>query len=478
MSLPSPTSPSGSSSAASDSSNGPHTPITPLRTSDLLPDSNPTPPSLNSIAGKRKPSRRANTAERRATHNAVERQRRETLNGRFLDLAALLPNLSQIRRPSKSAIVNSSIAHIHASRRHRLVAARELRLLKHETDALRRELNEWRDRSGLPRVEEPVRDDGFALVLSGEVEVVVPTNLDDDEGMGDEDGEDDLHASAPSGTVSSGDDMDDMAQAAAVALLKPSGTAPPTSSPLNQFAHNVPPFINKASLLVNHAHSSLQSISGGLRPHPAIPQLSNGQQHTHISPQRQQVHGSVHGGPMIANNPSTVSHENPAIASLYDGSPMLPNHLHAAQYGFDSGLLGFNQLSPQILAQLATGMDNKADSGWYNTNMGQFTPSTSSNGGSPVDCSFGIDGGLANGVYSHQYVYADDGRESVGNIGSGRERSSSFESINRGSPVGNFEFAGAHNMSGIPRWMGGDRMGDGLQVGPGMINGSGYAMMM
>ncbi|KAF9649016.1 hypothetical protein BDM02DRAFT_3095452, partial [Thelephora ganbajun] len=35
-------------------------------------------------AGKRKPSRRANTAERRATHNAVERQRRETLNGRFL----------------------------------------------------------------------------------------------------------------------------------------------------------------------------------------------------------------------------------------------------------------------------------------------------------------------------------------------------------------------------------------------------------
>ena len=33
---------------------------------------------------KRKPSRRANTAERRATHNAVERQRRETLNARFL----------------------------------------------------------------------------------------------------------------------------------------------------------------------------------------------------------------------------------------------------------------------------------------------------------------------------------------------------------------------------------------------------------
>lgn len=47
-------------------------------------NSSPGPPSSNNPQGKRKPSRRANTAERRATHNAVERQRRETLNGRFL----------------------------------------------------------------------------------------------------------------------------------------------------------------------------------------------------------------------------------------------------------------------------------------------------------------------------------------------------------------------------------------------------------
>ena len=39
---------------------------------------------------KRKPNRRANTAERRATHNAVERQRRETLNGRFLVRLSIL----------------------------------------------------------------------------------------------------------------------------------------------------------------------------------------------------------------------------------------------------------------------------------------------------------------------------------------------------------------------------------------------------
>jgi hypothetical protein len=135
---------------------------------------------------KRKPSRRANTAERRATHNAVERQRRETLNGRFLDLAGLLPNLSQIRRPSKSSIVNSSIAHVHASRRHRMLAARELRILKQEADALRRELNEWRDRAGLPRVDEPVRSEGFTTVLGGEMELEMMQEDAEDQDEGDE----------------------------------------------------------------------------------------------------------------------------------------------------------------------------------------------------------------------------------------------------------------------------------------------------
>jgi hypothetical protein len=47
-------------------------------------NSSPGPLSSTHSQAKRKPSRRANTAERRATHNAVERQRRETLNGRFL----------------------------------------------------------------------------------------------------------------------------------------------------------------------------------------------------------------------------------------------------------------------------------------------------------------------------------------------------------------------------------------------------------
>ena len=60
-----------------------HSPDQMAPPSTTIPSTN-TPSAATSAQMKRKPSRRANTAERRATHNAVERQRRETLNGRFL----------------------------------------------------------------------------------------------------------------------------------------------------------------------------------------------------------------------------------------------------------------------------------------------------------------------------------------------------------------------------------------------------------
>ncbi|KAF7361292.1 Macrophage erythroblast attacher isoform 1 [Mycena sanguinolenta] len=160
------TPPSPSSSA---SSGGPHTPETAAYTTHLalpvLPDLDGHFSNLDgyddSSAGgvKRtlKMKQRANTAERRASHNAVERQRREALNARFLDLAAILPNLANVRRPSKSSIVNSSIAHVHASRRHRILAAQQLRMLASECDSLRREANEWRARAGVMRLDTPSR---------------------------------------------------------------------------------------------------------------------------------------------------------------------------------------------------------------------------------------------------------------------------------------------------------------------------------
>ncbi|KAF7290414.1 BHLH domain-containing protein [Mycena chlorophos] len=190
-----PASPAASDGSSSDSSAPPSTP--PLSTPLPMPtfmnltseDAINGVPSLAGVKRTIKNTRRVNTAEKRASHNAVERARRETLNGRFLDLAALLPNLHTIRRPSKSAIVNSSIAHLNASRRHRILAAQTLRAIKDETDALRHEINQWRARAGIQGLEEPIRGDEFGVILSGELEFEQSDMLDgSEEGEGDEDG--------------------------------------------------------------------------------------------------------------------------------------------------------------------------------------------------------------------------------------------------------------------------------------------------
>lgn len=117
MSVQIPSSPSDAASISS--STHPPSPLTSpsisQSPSDVNADSNSAtiPPAS---AGKRKPSRRANTAERRATHNAVERQRRETLNGRFLVcnllliLSASKRSLRRLgsRRSSAKPLPNSS----------------------------------------------------------------------------------------------------------------------------------------------------------------------------------------------------------------------------------------------------------------------------------------------------------------------------------------------------------------------------------
>jgi len=120
---------------------------TPLVTS-ALPVPPPVAPSTTANKPKTKPRKRINTAEKRHQHNAVERQRRETLNTKFIDLARLLPALAAHRRPSKSAIVNGSISHLNYQRGQRLLAAKLLRDMVAERDALLGEINEWRKASG------------------------------------------------------------------------------------------------------------------------------------------------------------------------------------------------------------------------------------------------------------------------------------------------------------------------------------------
>ena len=57
-----------------------------------------------------------------------------------------------------------------------------------EADHLRKELNEWRDRAGISRVDEPIRGEGFSMVLNQELEAVpiLKTGGFDDDEYGDD----------------------------------------------------------------------------------------------------------------------------------------------------------------------------------------------------------------------------------------------------------------------------------------------------
>ncbi|KAL0059510.1 hypothetical protein AAF712_013741 [Marasmius tenuissimus] len=356
---PPPATASATSPSSDGSSSGPRTPVSPSHhslpsaASDTAANANTT--GITGTNGKRKPSRRANTAERRATHNAVERARRETLNGRFLDLAKMLPNLSQIRRPSKSAIVNSSIAHIHASRRHRALASRELRMLKLEADHLRRELNEWRDRAGIPRVEEPVRSEGFSMILNQELEVipiVTSGGGDDDEdgGLYGEDG----------GSVEGGDDDIPMSGGAPISaeeqrnmtIAGAIGGRP--SPPAISVNTNFPSYPQQRPAFAHHPHSHpLIATSGSFDgytdyptanlPYSAVPNDK------FASPQMQQYIDSISMTRRRSGPGRDRSNSMASMASSGSASPPLYSHpTSQPQYESGWGGLGLNHQTMQL----------------------------------------------------------------------------------------------------------------------------------
>ncbi|KAJ7629105.1 hypothetical protein FB45DRAFT_919990 [Roridomyces roridus] len=98
--------------------------------------------------GRRKRVRLFTPADR-ATHRVVEKQRREALNGHFIELARLLPGLASTRRLSKSIIVNESIAHQKKQRAERLACAKQLRGMMAEQEALVEEVNTLRMKLGI-----------------------------------------------------------------------------------------------------------------------------------------------------------------------------------------------------------------------------------------------------------------------------------------------------------------------------------------
>jgi len=103
-----------------------------------------------------------NSAERRANHNAVERARRECLNTKFQELAHALPSLAQVRRPSKSTIVQKSLEFILTTRQKEKRHEREMRQLLEENSSFREEINRLRAQLGIellpPREETQPKD--------------------------------------------------------------------------------------------------------------------------------------------------------------------------------------------------------------------------------------------------------------------------------------------------------------------------------
>lgn len=124
-----------------------------LEDDDLEYDQTQQQQDNSSSSAPTKPKRNNNrkgpgNADKRATHNAVERARRESLNGRFSVLAESLPTMKNIKRPSKAMIVNKALDFVYDAQ------LRE-RTLVQENNELRREVDQLRARLGMPPLPPP-----------------------------------------------------------------------------------------------------------------------------------------------------------------------------------------------------------------------------------------------------------------------------------------------------------------------------------
>ncbi|KAK4701344.1 glucan 1,3-beta-glucosidase, partial [Phenoliferia sp. Uapishka_3] len=87
-------------------------------------------------------------ADKRNQHNAIERARRESLNGRFMTLAEALPSMANVKRPSKSIIVNKALDFVFDAQ------VKEHALIK-ENNELRRQVDQLRSRLGMAPLPPP-----------------------------------------------------------------------------------------------------------------------------------------------------------------------------------------------------------------------------------------------------------------------------------------------------------------------------------
>ncbi|CAF0996178.1 unnamed protein product [Adineta ricciae] len=80
-------------------------------------------------------------AKRRATHNAVERRRRDRINQHIQQLSKLIPDCSNyVKNQSKTAVLEKTIAYVHELRTQNLALVKQTvdaGIILHENDALR-----------------------------------------------------------------------------------------------------------------------------------------------------------------------------------------------------------------------------------------------------------------------------------------------------------------------------------------------------
>jgi len=53
-----------------------------------------------------------NSAEKRANHNAIERARRDSLNNRFQEIADCIPSLKDLKKPSKTIVMQKTLEYV------------------------------------------------------------------------------------------------------------------------------------------------------------------------------------------------------------------------------------------------------------------------------------------------------------------------------------------------------------------------------
>jgi len=80
-------------------------------------------------------------AKRRATHNAVERRRRDRINQHIQQLSKLIPDCSNyVKNQSKTAVLEKTIAYVHELRTQNLALVKQTvdaGIILHENDVLR-----------------------------------------------------------------------------------------------------------------------------------------------------------------------------------------------------------------------------------------------------------------------------------------------------------------------------------------------------